>query len=160
MLSVKVICTGKLKEKFYTDASAEYCKRLSAYCKTEVIELPEVRRSASPSPAEIEAAMKKEAAAILREIPKGAFVIPMCIEGKSMDSVSFSELLQQGAAAGGGRICFVIGGSDGLHESVKELGAIRLSMSKMTFPHHLARVMLLEQIYRGLNLAQGGKYHK
>lgn len=160
MLNIKIICTGKLKEKFYTDASAEYLKRLGAYCKAEIIELPEARRSLSPSPAETEAAMKKEAAAIVKEIPKGAYVIPMCIEGRQMDSVAFSQLLQQGAESGGGRICFLIGGSDGLHESVKELGAVRLSMSKMTFPHHLARVMLLEQIYRGLNLAQGGKYHK
>ena len=160
MVSICVLCVGKLKEKFYTDACAEYVKRLGAFCRLEIVELPEARRSASPAPAETAAALKKEGDALLSRIPKGAYVIPLCIEGTQQDSPSFARLLQQGAIAGGGRLCFIIGGSDGLDSRVKASGAVRISMSKMTFPHHLARIMLLEQIYRGFQIAAGGKYHK
>ena len=160
MLGIKIICVGKMKEKFYIDASGEYLKRLSAYCKAEVEELPEAKRSANPSPAETEAAMLKEAEAIKAKIPKGAAVIAMCVEGKTLDSVAFSELMTSFAAGGASKICFIIGGSDGLHPSVKAIADRRISVSPMTFPHHLFRVMLLEQIYRGFKIAEGGKYHK
>ena len=159
MLNVKILCVGKLKEKFYTAAAAEYAKRLSAYCKLEIEELPEARRSADPAPAETAAALKKEGDALLSRIPKGAYLVPLCIEGTALDSPGFAALLEKAAAAGG-RLCFVIGGSDGLDARVKAAGAARISMSKMTFPHHLARIMLLEQIYRGFKIAGGGKYHK
>lgn len=160
MLGIKIITVGKMKEKFYIDACSEYLKRLSAYCKAEVEELPEAKRSANPSPAETEAAMLKEAEAIKAKIPKGAAVIAMCVEGKALDSVAFSEMMMRSASDGASKICFIIGGSDGLHPSVKAIADRRISVSPMTFPHHLFRVMLLEQIYRGFKIAEGGKYHK
>lgn len=160
MLNIKIICVGKLKEKFYLDASAEYLKRLSAYCKAEITELPEARRSSSPSPAETEAALLKEAAAINEKLPRDAYTVAMCIEGQARDSESFASMLSGAAVSGKSKICFIIGGSDGLHPGIKSAADIRLSMSKMTFPHHLARVMLLEQIYRGFKINEGGKYHK
>lgn len=160
MLNIKIICVGKLKEKFYLEASAEYLKRLSAYCKTEITELPEARRAPNPSPAEIEAALSKEAAAINEKLPRDAYTVAMCIEGKERDSVGFASMLSDAAVFGRSKICFIIGGSDGLHKSIKSAADVRLSMSQMTFPHHLARVMLLEQIYRGFKINEGGKYHK
>ena len=160
MIGIKIICVGKMKEKFYIDATGEYLKRLQAYCKAEIEELPEAKRPACPSPAETEAALLKEAGAIRAKIPKGASVIAMCVEGKMLDSAAFSEMMMAEAAGGTSRICFIIGGSDGLHESIKREAGKRISVSPMTFPHHLFRVMLLEQIYRGFKIAEGGKYHK
>lgn len=160
MLNIRIICVGKLKERFYTDASAEYLKRLSAYSKTEVVEIPEAKRSDAPSAKETEAAMLKEAAGISAKIPQGAFVVALCIEGKEYSSEDMAELLTQASLSGTSRLCFIIGGSDGLHPSIKSQAAVKLSMSRMTFPHHLARVMLLEQIYRGFKINEGGKYHK
>ena len=160
MLNVKIICVGKLKEKFYTDAAAEYAKRLSAYCRLEIEELAEQKLPDDPSPAEIEAALEKEKQAIMQKIPKGAAVIAMCIEGKEMDSVKLSQTLSELAVRGSSKLCFIIGGSFGMHEDVKKSAALRLSMSPMTFPHHLARIMLLEQIYRAFKISEGSKYHK
>lgn len=160
MLNIDVICVGKLKEKFYISASEEYLKRLGAFCNIKLTELAEAKRSKDPSEAETTSAMLKEAEQIKAAIPKGASVIAMCIEGKQTDSVGFSELMEKYALSGASRIAFIIGGSDGLHDSVKEMASYKLSMSKMTFPHHLARVMLLEQIYRGFCIKQGNKYHK
>ena len=160
MMNIKIICVGRLKEKFYIDGAAEYLRRLSAYCKAEVEELPETKRSASPSPAETETALRKEADAILNRIPKGATVIAMCIEGKMMDSPELAGTIKTFADSGCSRLCFLIGGSDGLHDSVKKAASLRLSMSKMTFPHHLARVMLLEQLYRSFKIIEGSHYHK
>lgn len=160
MLGIKIICVGKMKEKFYIDACAEYLKRLSAYCKAEVEELPEAKRSFNPSPAETEAAMLREAESIKSKIPKGAAVIAMCVEGKAIDSVAFANMIGSMTASGASKLCFIIGGSDGLHPSVKALADKRISVSPMTFPHHLFRVMLLEQVYRGFKILEGGKYHK
>lgn len=160
MLNVRIICVGKLKEKFYTDASREYLKRLSSYAKVEILELPEAKRSDSPSSKETETAMQKEAAAIISKIPAGTMTVAMCIEGKSYSSEEMAGLLNKAALSGSSKICFIIGGSDGLDPSVKEKAAVRLSMSRMTFPHHLARVMLLEQIYRGFKINEGSRYHK
>ena len=160
MLNIKILCVGRLKEKFYIDGAGEYLRRLSAYCKAEVEELPEAKRGANPSPAETEAAMRKEADAIIGRIPKGAAVIAMCVEGKQMDFPALAQVIESYAKSGTSRLCFIIGGSDGLHESVKKLASLRLSMSKMTFPHHLARVMLLEQIYRSFKIIEGSRYHK
>jgi len=160
MLNIKILCVGKLKEPFYIDAAAEYAKRLGAYCRLEVEALPEARRSANPSPAETAAALEKEAEALLRHIPRGAAVIALCVEGRELDSEGFSALLTRYAAGGVSRLCFVIGGSDGLAPAVKQSADLQLSMSKMTFPHHLARILLLEQLYRGFQIAEGGKYHK
>ena len=141
MLRVTVLCQGRLKEPYYIDACREYLKRLTAWCKAEVIELAE---NADPTP----------------RIPKGAYVIAMCIEGKKLDSPGLAAKLEQLAAGGDSRVCFLIGGSDGLTDSVKALSDYRLSMSDMTFPHHLARVMLLEQLYRAFMINAGTKYHK
>ena len=160
MQSVKIICVGKLKEAFYEQAVKEYIKRLSAFCKLEIEELPEVKLPQEPSKAEIEAALLKEGEAVKSRIPKGSAVIAMCIEGKGMSSEGFAELMEDFALKGVSRLCFVIGGSFGLSKEVKAMAQFKLSMSAMTFPHHLARVMLLEQIYRGFNITSGGKYHK
>ena len=128
MLSVHLICVGKLKEKFYLAACAEYQKRLGAYCKLELTELSEERLPQNPSRAQIDAALEREAAAIRGKIPPNS--------------------------------CLVIGGSFGLAESLKKEAKVRLSMSPMTFPHHLARVMVLEQIYRAFKINEGSSYHK
>jgi 23S rRNA (pseudouridine1915-N3)-methyltransferase len=160
MLSIKVICVGKLKEKYFIEAADEYKKRMTALCRLEIEELPESRLSAEPSESEIEAALKKEADGITLRIPAGSMVIALCIEGKELDSLKFSQFIQLCASKGKSRLCFVIGGSLGLHQSVKDKADIRLSLSKMTFPHHLARVMLLEQLYRAFKILEGSKYHK
>lgn len=159
MLNIDVICVGKLKEKFYSNAAAEYLKRLGVFCNVKITELAEDRRPKEASAAEIAASLLKEGEQIKAILPKGAAVITMCIEGKTLDSVEFSELIENYALSGISKIAFVVGGSDGLHDSVKE-NTFRLSMSKMTFPHHMARVMLLEQIYRAFCIKQGNKYHK
>ena len=160
MQKVSIICVGKMKEKFYIDAAAEYIKRLGAYCRITVTELTEVKKSQNPSEKENDAALLKEAEAIKAAVPKGAAVIAMCIEGKMMSSEELSQAIEDFAGSGVSKLCFLIGGSDGLHRSVKDMAALKLSMSRMTFPHHLARVMLLEQIYRAFSISNGGKYHK
>ena len=159
MVDVTLICVGKLKERFYLDASAEYIKRLGAYCKIAVAEIPEQRRSDNPSKAEIDAALLREAEAIGRAVPKGAAVIALCVEGREMSSPALAKTLGE-LMGRSSKLCFVIGGSDGLHQSVKDGAALRLSMSPMTFPHHLARVMVLEQLYRASRIQRGEPYHK
>ena len=160
MLSVRLICVGKLKEKFYREACAEYEKRLKNYCRLEVIELPEQRLPDRPAQAEIDAALRKEAADIRMKIPNGAMVVAMCIEGKTQSSENFARTLTDSMNHGVSQLCVLIGGSFGLDAALKRRATLRLSMSPMTFPHHLARVMVLEQLYRALNIAAGGKYHK
>ncbi len=160
MLTVNIICIGKLKEEYWRKASAEYIKRLSAFCKIQVIELAETRIEEHPSAAQIAQVIESEGKTILSKLPAGGAVIPLCIEGKEVGSEELSALLQKLPLEGKSTVSFVIGGSYGLSEAVKQRGKIRLSMSKMTFPHQLARVMLLEQIYRGFQIAGNGKYHK
>ncbi len=160
MLSVKLICVGKLKEKFFSDATEEYIKRLRSYCRLEIEELPECRLPENPNARDIEGALAREADGIELRIPKGSAIIALCIEGTALDSVQLSLLIQRCATQGQSKLCFIIGGSAGLHPRIKELAHFRLSMSKMTFPHHLARVMLLEQLYRGFKIIEGSKYHK
>ena len=160
MLSVYLICVGKLKEKFYRDACAEYQKRLGGYCKLTLIELPEERLPASPSRAQIDAALEKEAAAVRAKLPPGASVAALCIEGELCSSEDLSALLSGWAQTGQKHLVFLIGGSYGLHPSLKAQAWKRISMSPMTFPHHLARVMLLEQLYRGFKIGEGSGYHK
>ena len=160
MQKVTVICVGKLKEKFYIGAVEEYAKRLGRYCRLEIVELPEQRLPEDPSPAEIERALAREAEAIRAKLPGGAAVAAMCVEGELRSSEELAVLLEQQAGQGDKGLAFVIGGSYGLHPSVKSLAWLRLSMSPMTFPHHLARVMLLEQLYRSFQIREGGKYHK
>ena len=160
MQRVTVLCVGKLKEKFYTDAAAEYVKRLQRYCKLDVVELPEYRLPEEPSPAEIQKALQTEGAAIRERLPKGGAVVALCIEGKPCSSEELSRRLTELGVQGRTQLTFLIGGSVGLSESLKRQADWKLSMSPMTFPHHLARVMLLEQIYRAFQIRQGTKYHK
>jgi len=149
-----------MREKFYIDAFSEYTKRLGAYCRFECIEPAEVRLPDKPSQAEIDAALSKEAAEILRLIPADAYVTAMCVEGKQLPSEAVAELISSRENSGKPRLCFIIGGSYGLSEQVKKRADLKLSMSKMTFPHHLARVMLAEQLYRGFKIREGSRYHK
>ena len=160
MQKVTVLCVGKLKEKFYADACAEYQKRLTRHYKLDLLELPEQRLPENPSEAEIEAALSKEADAIEEKLPRGGAVVALCVEGRTMSSEQLADTLSRYAAQGVSQVTFLIGGSFGLHERVKLLAELRLSMSPMTFPHHLARVMLLEQIYRAYQIESGTKYHK
>ena len=160
MQKVTILCVGKLKEKFYVDAVAEYTKRLGRFCKLDIMELAEERLPEDPSPAQIGAALAKEADAIRGKLPPSAYVIAMCVEGKTRSSEELARLMADSASRGDSHLVFLISGSFGLHPSVKELAAVKLSMSPMTFPHHLARVMLLEQIYRAYQINAGSKYHK
>lgn len=159
MQRITVICVGKLKEKFYTQAAEEYAKRLSRYCRLELVELPEQRLPETPSPAEIARALAREAESVRAKLPPSAALAALCIEGTLRSSEEFSRLLD-GPGGGEKGLAFLIGGSYGLDPDLKRSAWVRLSMSPMTFPHHLARVMLLEQIYRGFQIREGGKYHK
>lgn len=160
MLEVTVICIGKLKEKFLRDALAEYEKRLSTLCRLSIVELPAEKLSDNPSKKEIEAALFAEGKRILEKIPEHAAVFSMCIEGKELSSEELSKKMFSLAAQGIGKIAFIIGGSFGLSPLVKEKSSLRLSVSRMTFPHQLFRVMLLEQIYRAIQIENKTKYHK
>ena len=160
MQKVTIICTGKLKEKFYLDAAAEYAKRLSRFCTLTILELPEERLPESPSPAQIEAALAREADAVRAKLPAGCLLIAMCVEGQERSSEALARYLAEAAARGAGHIVFLIGSSYGMHPSLKQQADLRLSMSPMTFPHHLLRVMLLEQINRAYQINAGRKYHK
>lgn len=160
MLGIRLICVGKMKEKFYIDAVNEYSRRLSAYCKFECLELSETRLSDNPSEKEILAALDREAVEIEKNIPKDTYVIAMCVGAKQLKSEELAEKISSLALAGKAKICFIIGGSFGMAESVKKRADMRLGMSEMTFPHHLARVMLAEQIYRSFKINEGSRYHK
>ena len=160
MLTVKLICAGKMREKFYIEAFREYEKRLTAFCKFKQAEIPEEKTGEDPSDKEIETALGKEAEEILERIPAGAYVIALCVEGKKLSSEALAKQLRDVSLSGTSRVCFIIGSSNGLHPKVKQRADLRLSMSDMTFPHHLARVMLAEQIYRAFTINAGRKYHK
>jgi 23S rRNA (pseudouridine1915-N3)-methyltransferase len=160
MQKITVLCVGKLKEKFYIDAQAEYVKRLSRCCKLELIELPEQRLPEDPSPAQIAQALETEAISIREKLPKGGALVALAIEGRPCSSEELSRCLADYAVAGKTQVTFLIGGSFGLDASLKKSADWQLSMSPMTFPHHMARVMLLEQIYRAFQIELGTKYHK
>ncbi len=152
MTGVRLICVGRLKERFYQDACAEYVKRLGAYCRLEICELPE--EAGRPD------GLRREGARVLESIMPGSFVIALCIEGESMSSEQLASRLSALQTRGVSRLSLIIGSSEGLDPGVKARADLRLSMSPMTFPHHLARVMVLEQLYRALSITAGGKYHK
>ena len=147
-----MLCVGKLKEPFYAQAAKEYEKRLVPYCKLEIKEVAEERLPDQPSQAQIQIALEKEAQRLQPDLEKST-VIALCIEGKPYTSEGFAQQLESMALEGRSKLSFVIGGSYGLSPSVKSKARIRLSMSSMTFPHHMARVMLLEQIYRGFQIS-------
>ncbi|MBQ6889537.1 MAG: 23S rRNA (pseudouridine(1915)-N(3))-methyltransferase RlmH [Oscillospiraceae bacterium] len=160
MFSITLIAMGKLKEKFYLSAAAEYEKRLSGYCEFKLLELPEVRLPDNPSPAEIQAGLEKEAELIFSKIPKGAWFCVLTPEGKLLSSEALAAKIGEVKLSGKSSACFLIGSSFGMSPRVKEKADFKLSMSPMTFPHHLARIMVLEQLYRAESIQAGSKYHK
>lgn len=159
-MNFQIIALGKLKEKYLTDAIREYEKRISGFAKLSIIELEPVRISENPSETEITAALDTEADKILSKIPKDSLIIAMCIEGKQFDSETFAKKLNDSAINGKSNVVFIIGSSHGLSDKIKNIAQIKMSMSEMTFPHQLARVMLCEQIYRALTIINNRKYHK
>ena len=160
MFEITLITMGKLKEKFYISAAAEYVKRLSGYCRFNLLELPEARLPEDPSPAEIAAGLEKEAELIFSKIPKNAWFCVFTPEGKVISSEAFAAKLSEVKLAGKSSACFLIGSSFGISPRVKEKADFKLSMGPMTFPHHLARIMVLEQLYRAEAIQAGSKYHK
>jgi len=156
-LTVTVIAVGKLKEKEYRALCAEYEKRISGFAQVQLVELPECRLPENPNAAQIAAGLAEEAARIRGKIPSGAFTVACCVEGKALSSPELAQALENARSA---RLCFLIGGSNGLDESLKREAGLRVSFSAMTFPHHLFRVMLLEQIYRAFTIQAGRSYHK
>ncbi len=160
MFDMTLIAMGKLKEKFYLSAAGEYEKRMRGYCNFRILELPEVRLPEDPSPAEIAAGLEKEADAIFAKIPKGAWFCVLTPEGKMLSSEALAEKMGEVKLTGKSSACFLIGSSFGMSPRVKARADFRLSMSPMTFPHHLARIMVLEQLYRAEAIQAGSKYHK
>ena len=160
MFDITLICMGKLKEKFYLSAAAEYEKRLKGYCSFHLIELPEVRLPENPSPAEISTGLEKEAESILAKIPKGSWFCTFTPEGKLLSSEALAEKLKEVKISGKSSVCFLIGSSFGIAPRIKQMADFKLSISPMTFPHHLARIMVMEQIYRAEAIQAGSKYHK
>ena len=160
MFNITLIVMGKLKEKFYLAAAEEYAKRLKGYCEFHLYELPEYRLPDDPSPAEISAGLEKEAEMILSKIPKGAWFCVFTPEGKTLSSEAFAEKLKDVKLSGKSSACFLIGSSFGISSKVKEKADFKLSMGPMTFPHHLARIMVMEQLYRAEAIQAGSKYHK
>lgn len=159
MLHIRLIALGNLKESYWRAALAEYEKRLATMAKLEIIELKEHRLPESPSPAEIEMALDREAQAILSVIPQRSYVVALCVEGAQLSSEELasklSVIMQQS-----GHLTLIIGSSHGLADSVKKAAALRLSVSRLTFPHQMMRVLLLETVYRSLSILHGAKYHK
>lgn len=161
MLKINVICIGKIKEKYFTDAISEYAKRLTAFCRFNIIELAEERiKSNTPNAAQIDEVLSAEGKRILQKISPSDHVIALCVEGKLMSSEELAGVLDSAAVSGKSTVDFIIGGSYGLSADVKKRADLRLSMSRMTFPHQMARVILSEQIYRAFEISSGGKYHK
>ena len=159
MLHIKLIALGNLKESYLREALAEYQKRLSAFARTEILELKECRLPDNPNEGEIEAALEKEATAILAAIPPRAYTVALCIEGKQFSSEALAERLA-GVMQESGELVLIIGSSHGLAPRVKAAANLKLSVSALTFPHQLMRVLLLETLYRSLSILHGGKYHK
>ena len=157
-MTIKLIVIGKLKEDYLRNACAEYIKRLGRYCTFELHELDECRLGDQPSDKEIAAALRKEGEQIKRYA--SGLIVPMCIEGRQLSSPELAERISEAGVGGQSTVSFIIGSSFGLDPEIKALGGLKLSMSKMTFPHQLARVMRLEQIYRAFQINTGGKYHK
>lgn len=152
MIGIRLVCVGRLKEKFYQEACREYEKRLGAYCRLEIRELAEESGRSD--------GLKREGARIEQAILPSSRVVALCIEGEMMSSEALAGRLAEWQGQGVSRLTFIIGSSEGLDSAVKARADLRLSMSPMTFPHHLARVMVLEQLYRALSIGAGGKYHK
>lgn len=159
-MNITIVCVGKIKEAFYKDAVNEYAKRLSRYCKFQVIEVADEKTPDQTTEHEEDLIRQKEAERILKQIKEDAYVVALAIQGKKLDSVAFSEYIEQLGVQGKSSLVFVIGGSLGLHTSVLKRADDRISFSDMTFPHQLMRVILAEQIYRGFRIMNGEPYHK
>lgn len=159
MLSINIICVGKLKESYLRDAVDEYSKRMRTLCRLSIIELPEERASDNPSDAEIGRVISAESDRITQKIGKGDYVIAMCVEGKNISSEELSEKIEDISMISS-TVDLIIGGSWGLSDELKSRADFKLSMGRMTFPHQLCRVMLLEQVYRAFQISKGTKYHK
>lgn len=159
-MKISIVCVGKIKEKFYRDAMEEYLKRLSRYCRTEILEVADEKTPENASPAEEEQIKRREGERLLSKLKDDAYVITLEITGSKVDSPAFSNLLEQIGISGKSHIQFVIGGSLGLHEIVSAKADKKLSFSDMTFPHQLMRIILCEQIYRGYRIMYGEPYHK
>ena len=160
MFEITLIAMGKLKEKFYLTAASEYEKRMKGYCQFRILELPECRLPENPSPSEIQSGLEKEADLILTKIPKGSWFCVLTPEGKLISSENLAEKLSIIKNTGKSSACFLIGSSFGMSQRIKDKADFKLSMSPMTFPHHLARIMVLEQLYRAESIQAGSKYHK
>ncbi len=159
-MNITVICVGKIKEKFYREAVCEYSKRLSKFCKLNIFEVDDEEAGQNLSPVQESNIKDKEGERILKKIPSNSYVFTLEIEGKKYDSVSFSKNLNDLCIKGQSSICFIIGGSLGLSDKIKDLSNAKLSFSDMTFPHQLMRVILLEQIYRAFKIINNEPYHK
>lgn len=159
-MKITVVCVGKIKEKFYKDAINEYAKRLSKYCKLEIIEVPDEKTPDGASDKVCESIMEKEGERILSHINQNAYVIALAIEGREYDSINFAKQIDKLGVEGKSNIVFVIGGSLGIHNKIKASADLLLSFSNMTFPHQLMRVILLEQIYRAYRIINNEPYHK
>lgn len=160
MLTVKIIAIGDLKEKYLREACEEYKKRLGAWCRVEEIVLKEERLPESPSEAQIKAGLESEEKKILEKISPKAYVIAMCVEGKQLSSEELAKKISEITVSGYGEIVLIIGSSFGMTENVKNRANFRLSISKLTFPHQLLRVILYEATYRAMSIINGTKYHK
>ncbi len=159
MMTVTVLCVGKLKEAYWREAVEEYSKRLSSFCKIQIIEVEESRIPDNPSDAQIAQAIREEGKRLEEKIPPRSYLVSLCIEGKELTSPDLAARLGE-ISAQSSQLTFVIGGSYGLWEEIKERSQLKLSMSRMTFPHQMARVLLLEQIYRAFSILGNRKYHK
>jgi 23S rRNA (pseudouridine1915-N3)-methyltransferase len=160
VLSVTLACVGKLKEGYLRDACAEYSKRLKTFCKLNIIEVAESHLPEDPSDAQIAAGLSAEGKRLLGRIPGSSRIIAMCVEGRQRSSNELARDIEAAAMSGQSSLAFVIGGSWGLAPEVKQAADLQLSVSRMTFPHQLMRVLLLEQVYRAFQISHGGKYHK
>ncbi|MBK1637326.1 23S rRNA (pseudouridine(1915)-N(3))-methyltransferase RlmH [Rhodovulum adriaticum] len=159
-MNIDIICIGNIKEKYYTEAIKEYLKRLTPYSNVNIIELDEHKLPNKASNQQIEDGMEKEGEAILSKIGDRSYVIPLCIEGRQLNSKKFAGKIEDITLEGYSNITFIIGGSYGLSPQVKAKSNLKLSFSKMTFPHQLMRVILLEQIYRAFRILRNEPYHK
>lgn len=159
MATIKIITVGSLKEDYLRDAVAEYEKRISGFCRVESVNIKEAKLPQNPSAGDIRRALDEEAKLILSAMPERAYKIAMCVEGKQFSSEDLAAKIQSAFSASS-EICFVIGSSHGLSDTVKAAADLRLSVSSLTFPHQLMRVILLESIYRCLNIIKRTKYHK
>lgn len=160
MLNITILAVGKIKEKFLSDAIDEYSKRLGRYCRLKIIRVKDDPTPDNPTEKERDIVLKCEGERLIEKIPKGAYIIPLCIEGKQKSSEEFAEIIRNIPTCGKSEVAFIIGGSMGLWNEIKNIADMKLSFSKMTFPHQLMCVILMEQLYRAFNILSGGKYHK